>query len=259
MMKDVKEDVQVLVDQMVKPGTVLRVLEAGCGSNSKFRLAPNAHVTGIDISKEQLAKNSLLHEKILGDIQTYPLEASSFDIIFCWDVLEHLRHPEQALKNFARAIRDGGILVLGAPVVSSLKGVITKYTPHWFHVAVYKYWLGNKNAGKAGYPPFPTFLKNSMSPRFIEGFAHESQLTVERLIVYEGEMQINERIKHQSIDLGFRVFGPLLKTLSLGRIEPDVTDFIMVIRKLANAGVTSPPVQQIPGQAPFPELVATAS
>jgi hypothetical protein len=58
-MKDVKEDVQSLVDQMNKPDGVLRVLEAGCGSNSKFKLAPNMHITGIDISTEQLGKNSV--------------------------------------------------------------------------------------------------------------------------------------------------------------------------------------------------------
>jgi SAM-dependent methyltransferase len=255
-MKDVKEEAQSLVDQMAKPDAVLRVLEAGCGSNSKFRLAPNAHITGIDISKEQLEKNSVLHEKILGDIQTYPLEPSSFDIIFCWDVLEHLRHPENALRNFARAIRDGGIVVLGAPVVGSLKGVITKFTPHWFHVAVYRYWLGNENAGKPGYAPFPTFLKNSMSPRSIEDFAHKSHLAVEALVVYEGAMQINERVKHRGVDLGLSVFGPLIKTLSFTRIDPSVTDFVMVLRKPAQAEATAP--QQAPGHAPFLGLSASA-
>ena len=256
-MKDVKEEAQSLVDQMAKPDAVLRVLEAGCGSNSKFKLAPNAHITGIDISKEQLEKNSVLHEKILGDIQTYPLEPSSFDIIFCWDVLEHLRHPENALRNFARAIRDGGIVVLGAPVVGSLKGVITKFTPHWFHVAVYRYWLGNMNAGKPGYAPFPTFLKNSMSPRSIEDFAHKSHLAVEALVVYEGAMQINERVKHRGVDLGLSVFGPLIKTLSFRRIDPSVTDFVMVLRKLAHAEATAPS-QQASGHAPFLGLSARA-
>jgi SAM-dependent methyltransferase len=257
--KDVKEDVQALVDRMTQPDSVLRVLEAGCGSNSKFRLAPHAHITGIDISREQLAKNNLLHEKILGDIQTYPLEASSFDIIFCWDVLEHLEHPENALKYFARAIRDGGMGVLGAPGVGSLIGVISKYTPHWFHIAVYRYWLGYKDAGKAGCPPFRTFLKNSMSPCFIEDFANESQLSVEALVVYEGAMQIKERLKHRSVDLGLSIFGPLIKTLSFRRIDPSVTDFVMVLRKLAKAEVTFPPTHQAPGRGVFPRLWANAS
>jgi len=257
-MKDVKEHAQSLVDQMAKPDAVLEVLEAGCGSNSKFRLAPNAHITGIDISKEQLEKNGILHEKILGDIQTFPLEPSSFDIIFCWDVLEHLPHPENALWNFARAIRDGGIVVIGAPVVGSLKGVVTKFTPHWFHVAVYRYWLGNVNAGKPGYAPFPTFLKNSMSPRSIVGFAHKSHMAVETLVVYEGAMQINERVKHRAVDLGLSVFGPVIKTLSFRKIDPGVTDFVMVLRKLAQAQAASP-TQQVSGHGPFLGLSARAS
>jgi hypothetical protein len=124
---------------------------------------------------------------------------------------------------------------------------------------VYKYWLGNKNAGKAGYPPFPTFLKNSMSPRFIADFAHESQMAVEALVVYEGAMQINERIRHRSVDLGLNIFGPLIKTLTFRRIDPSVTDFVMVLRKLAKAEVTYPPTQQALGQGPFPGLCARAS
>lgn len=225
------DPVQVAVDQMMRQGRTLRVLEAGAGSRSHIRLGPSVQLVGIDICQEQLDNNPELHEKILGDIQTYPLQPSSFDIIFCWDVLEHLEHPDKAMENFLRSIREGGMIVVGAPVVNSIKGMVTKYTPHWFHVWVYRRILGNKNAGKPGHVPFPTFLKYSMSPRSLQRFAQENQLAVEYLELYEEKVQVRVKKKHWIFNLAYTVVGPLLKVATLGYVNPDITDFTMVLRR----------------------------
>jgi SAM-dependent methyltransferase len=232
-MGDVADGVQALVNQMAAEGGVLRVLEAGCGSRSYIQLPPDTYVVGIDVSQEQLDRTTVgLSQKILGDIQTFPLEPASFDIIFCWDVLEHLPHPELALANFSRALAEGGIVVLGAPIVSSLKGMITKYTPHTFHVLVYRHLLGSKNAGRKGYGPFPTFLKYSMSPRAIQRFAHEQHLSVVESVVYVERIQTVLRERYWPIDLAYRVLEPLIRTVTLGRVNPHFTDFIIVLKKL---------------------------
>jgi SAM-dependent methyltransferase len=232
---DLDAPVQSLVDQKMAEGRQIRVLEAGAGSRSHIRVGENAFIVGIDISQEQLDKNTKLDEKILGDLETYPLPPSSFDVIFCWDVVEHLKHPEKALQNFVNTIAPGGLIILGAPVVTSLKGTITKYTPHWFHVAVYRYLLGAKTAGKPGYGPFPTYLRYSIAPTSLERFARQNNLTVEYLVVYEEQMQVKFRRKHRSIDLGYRIVGPILKALSFGRIDPSITDFTIVLRKRENS------------------------
>jgi ubiquinone/menaquinone biosynthesis C-methylase UbiE len=240
------DPVQLLVDQMMREGRTVRVLEAGAGSRSHIRLGSNAQLVGIDICQEQLDNNPELHEKILGDIQTYPLQSASFDIIFCWDVLEHLEHPDKAMQNFLRAIRQGGMIVVGAPVVNSIKGMVTKYTPHWFHVLVYRRILGNKNAGKPGHVPFPTFLKYSMSPRSLQRFAREHQLTVEYFDLYEEKVQIRIKKKHWIFNFAYTVGGPLLKIASFGYINPDITDFTMVLRKPANQTLaTAQPAQMV--------------
>jgi SAM-dependent methyltransferase len=232
-MNDLVDPVQRLVDQMADSGRVLRVLEAGAGSRSHIRLSASAQLVGIDISEEQLAKNSDLHERIVGDIETFPLEPGSFDIIFCWDVLEHLKHPDKALRNFLQALREDGLIVLGAPVVTSLKGIVTKYTPLWFHVMVFRYVVGNKNAGTKGFGPFPTFLRYSMSPRAIHRFAAENQLSVEYSEVYEAMMQVRWKQRFPAIGLGFRILDGFCKIFTLGKIDPNVTDFTIVLRKPA--------------------------
>jgi len=223
--------VQNIVDEMLASGDTVRVLEAGCGSRSFIQFGPKAYLAGIDISREQLQKNTLLQEKILGDIQTFPLSPDSFDIIICWDVLEHLPHPENALGNFLRAVRPGGIIVLGAPVMSSLKGLVTKCTPHWFHVMLYRKVIGNPLAGTPGYGPFKTFLKASMSPRSIRRFATKNQLGIDFFETFEGVMQQNVRQKYRLADIAFRVVSPLVKLLSFGTIDPHATEFVAVLRK----------------------------
>jgi 2-polyprenyl-3-methyl-5-hydroxy-6-metoxy-1,4-benzoquinol methylase len=85
----------VISHQLLSNKKNIRVLEAGCGSASHFNFGQNAYLVGIDISEEQLKSNSVLNEKILGDIQVYNLPVTNFDVIVCWYVLEHLPEPEK--------------------------------------------------------------------------------------------------------------------------------------------------------------------
>lgn len=72
-------------------------------------------VDGVDISQHQLDLNNHLSTKILGDIEEYDLGKSVYDLIICWDVVEHLPNPASALKIFFRAIKPNGIIIVGYP------------------------------------------------------------------------------------------------------------------------------------------------
>lgn len=223
--------VQTLIDQLSEESAhPLQILEAGCGSTCQFRLPTNCHATGIDIAQEQLEKNKTLEVKIQGDIETFPLKPSFYDIIFCWDVLEHLEHPEKALMNFARALRKGGIMVLAAPVVESLKGTITKYSPHTIHVWYYR-WRGSPNAGKPGCHPFPTFLKTAMSPNSIVKFANENGFVPEVNFLYPGQALKNLKDEHKLLNVLYFTVGFFVKLLTFGKITPEISDFVLVLRK----------------------------
>src|SRR5579862_6866063 len=99
MFIDLKETVSDVAGGLLKGRDRLKVLEAGCGSSSHVRLPGTVHAVGIDISAEQLAKNTAVQEKILGDIQQYRLPRGEFDVTVCWMVLEHLSNPGDALLN----------------------------------------------------------------------------------------------------------------------------------------------------------------
>jgi SAM-dependent methyltransferase len=228
----VNREVQAYVDQVCAGCESPRVLEAGSGSRSHMQLPPRATLVGMDISQAELDRHSALDEAILGDIQTYPLKPESFDLIVCWDVLEHVSRPVDAMENFARALRPGGMVVIGSPVVHSLKGFVTKFTPLWFHAWVFQYLVhGGKRNQDWQSGPFRTFLRSSMSPDALRRFAQDQELQVEHLHIYQAPIQQRLRARHFAIDLAFRIGAPLLKLASFGRIDPDVTDFVMVLKK----------------------------
>jgi SAM-dependent methyltransferase len=141
----------------------LDVLDAGCGAHFPFRLERPAHITGIDISPESMNRSNNLDKYIVGDIQNYQFN-SNFDLIACINVLEHAPDPKSAIDNLASAARPRGIVVLGFPNPLSLKGLITKFTPHSFHIFFLKRIFGYSKAGQKGHPPFPTYLRFSLAP-----------------------------------------------------------------------------------------------
>jgi SAM-dependent methyltransferase len=169
----------------LSPPAAQKVLDAGCGRYAAMvELPDDCHLVGIDISADGLDANPDLDERIVGDLETYPLPAETFDLVVCWDVLEHLRRPQLALVNLTRSLKPGGRLVIGIPNVLTPKALVTKFTPHHFHVLVYKRVLHFPNAGRPGHGPFPTFLRWSLRPSALETFAAENGLDVDEIQRY---------------------------------------------------------------------------
>jgi 2-polyprenyl-3-methyl-5-hydroxy-6-metoxy-1,4-benzoquinol methylase len=221
---------QSLVDKLLSDRRNVKILEAGCGSGSYsyISLPKNTinYIVGIDISEEQLQKNPVVNEKILGDIETYQFAPSQFDLIICWWVLEHLPHPEKALNNFLTSLKEGGIIVLAVPNVFSIKGLITKYTPFWFHKWLYRSFFGVK-----GFKHFQAFMKFSISPISLRRFAAKNGLSVEYSCLYTPPEtgEIIEKIKF--INTGWWLTRQACKTLSFGRLDVGLTEYIILLKK----------------------------
>lgn len=230
---------QSLVGELTPPDRPLRVLEAGCGSLPlTLDFGESAHLVGIDISEEQLARNNVVSEKILGDLQVHDFAPESFDMVFCWDVLEHLPRPELALDNFRRAIRPGGLIVLKLPNVLSGKGLVTKFTPHGFHVWVYRRILRYPNAGKPGFTPFPTFLRWSIAPHRLVDFAERHGLRVDYLATYEADRQTALRDRLRLRGRPWELLRAVAGGATRGRLDLEGTEVVLALRKPAGAGTT---------------------
>jgi SAM-dependent methyltransferase len=94
-----------------------RVLDLGCGSGGSidfFKLhAPEAKWVGLDIedSPEVRSRCRTDGEFHIFDGVHIPFENSSFDLVYCKQVLEHVKSPEILLKEVQRVLRPGGHLV----------------------------------------------------------------------------------------------------------------------------------------------------
>jgi ubiquinone/menaquinone biosynthesis C-methylase UbiE len=100
------------------------VLEAGCGVGGQTvtlaKNSPGAHFTSVDISAASLetAKarvkdhgyGNVLFQQ--GDIYRLPFPEQSFDHVFVCFVLEHLKHPGQALAHLGAKLKPGGTLTV---------------------------------------------------------------------------------------------------------------------------------------------------
>lgn len=214
-------------------GKSVRIYEAGGGSLSILPLSSlnNPSIAVVDIDETQLQNNSYADTKILGDIQTYAFPPSSFDLIVCYNVIEHLPSVDQAIRQFHRALAPGGLLFIGAPNPESLFGLVTKYSPHWFHVWFYRAILRYKNAGKPGQLPFRTFYHPIVSPSALEKFCKEVGFEPIYFNLYIGSNYTTLRKTRPVV--GWLVSAGLgvMNALTLGRLKLAHGDYHAVFRK----------------------------
>ena len=98
------------------------VLDAGCGpGHTALAFAPHvAEVIGVDLTEAMLeqgrrlaAERSLTNVTFqVGDVERLAFPDASFDIVTSRYSAHHYPHPEAALREFARVLRPGGVLLL---------------------------------------------------------------------------------------------------------------------------------------------------
>lgn len=103
-----------------------RVLNAGCGAGSLTLklLSKGCEVTSLDTSEgfiDELAdrvRESHPDRRapvVVGDLGAMPFGDAEFDAVTCGEVLEHLDDDRLAVREIARVLRPGGVLVASVP------------------------------------------------------------------------------------------------------------------------------------------------
>jgi SAM-dependent methyltransferase len=101
-----------------RPGTALRILDAGCGSGRNMvDLARRGTVTGVELSPPSVekARERGCGEVIEGSVLEMPFAEASFDLAVSLDVIEHLEDDLGALRELRRVVAPGGALLLTVP------------------------------------------------------------------------------------------------------------------------------------------------
>jgi SAM-dependent methyltransferase len=208
-----------------------QVLEAGGGSDCHLPLPQAAEITTLDISREQLDRNTYAREKLHGDLQTFDFDSRSFDLIICWDVLEHLAAPDAAVARLARALKPGGRLLIKGPLPNTVKGLVTRFTPHALHVQFYKRFLGSADAGKPGHAPFQAHLAAGSHPRGIAEVLARNAVTVDAIQGFDSMHVAAIAARSRLVFAGYRCSEAILSALTLGRYAQGMTDFFLVAHK----------------------------
>ena len=99
-----------------------RVLDAGCGAGYGAELlnqAGAASVVGVDISEAALSlARSAVTDGVtceLGDVTALSQPDDSFDLVVCFEVIEHVEDPSRVLDELRRVLRPDGLLLLSSP------------------------------------------------------------------------------------------------------------------------------------------------
>lgn len=103
-----------------------RVLDVGCGSGGMLAEIDGPLGFGIDLSPValELARGRGLPRLLRGDCARLPFADGAFDAVLLLDVIYHAAVSDDAgvLRECARVLRPGGVLILHAPAFDSLAG-----------------------------------------------------------------------------------------------------------------------------------------
>jgi ubiquinone/menaquinone biosynthesis C-methylase UbiE len=151
------------------------VLDVACGTGyglEMYAAAGAAAVTGVDVDPEavELVKKRYgkLASVLQGDLRKLPLEDDSFDLVTCFETIEHVEGAAEGIAELRRVLKADGILVISSPnpdvYVGHNEHHVHEFRPaelaeavgeHFAHTALYEQraWLGSSidaTAAKAG-------------------------------------------------------------------------------------------------------------
>jgi ubiquinone/menaquinone biosynthesis C-methylase UbiE len=114
-----------------------RVLDLGCGAGDSvdlFRsLEPQVRWTGADIerSPEVAERTRADADFVTFDGVQLPFADASFDLVYCKQVLEHVRRPQPLLADVARVLRPDGWLAGSTSHLEAFhSNSVWNYTPY---------------------------------------------------------------------------------------------------------------------------------
>ena len=91
-----------------------RVLDIGCGLDTVLDFLPSARGFTLDSLMHVLAPFELREEAhhASGAMEMLPYADGAFDRVFLMNVLDHVFGPHEGIREIARVVRPGGVLVL---------------------------------------------------------------------------------------------------------------------------------------------------
>ena len=136
------------INALVGPDT--DVLDVGCGRGAYFEVdgeSPHRislrnlkgrarHVLGIDVDTAGEGNACLDEFRMIEDVDRWPVEDASVDVLMSDFVMEHVDDPAAFLSEAARVVRPGGAICLRTPNRWSYIAIAASIIPNRAHGAV---------------------------------------------------------------------------------------------------------------------------
>ncbi len=105
------------IKSRIKVDSSDKVLDVAGGNGALLQYLGIQKADVLDISDSGLQEASQLGFKpIKGDIQShFPVPSESYDKVFCFEVLEHLNHPNKTLAEINHVLKPGGVIYVAQP------------------------------------------------------------------------------------------------------------------------------------------------
>jgi ubiquinone/menaquinone biosynthesis C-methylase UbiE len=167
------------IQGLLKPDMVILDLGAGAGIVTQMNFKGIVRkVCGVDLDPRVIS-NPMLDEGRIADAGGIPYPASSFDLVFADNVIEHIEDPKAVFSEVYRVLKPGGYFLFKTPNSTHYMPLIARLTPHILHQFV------NSLRGRESADTFPTrYLCNTS--RHVRNFAAVSGFTVEQIQLVEG-------------------------------------------------------------------------
>jgi SAM-dependent methyltransferase len=198
-------------------------MEAG----TLFGVRSPAYVVGVETVQAEKSPRRDADEYRTVDLERVELESAEYDLVLCCNVLEHTRRPLATLPSFHQGLKAGGLMVIMVPNVVSLKGLVTRLTPHSVHR-----WYFRRIVGRSpDLAPAPGLHSLSLRPRSLRRHVSEGGWHIEYWRIYEGGMQKSLRYRLGVVGWRWRLVVVLTRVLSLGLVTAEGTGVIAVLSK----------------------------
>jgi ubiquinone/menaquinone biosynthesis C-methylase UbiE len=129
-----------------------KILDVGCHGGKLTseiqKKLPKAQIDGIDISKQAISFAKQKYKKIhfkVGRAEKLPYKANSFNLVTCFEVLEHVPNPEIVISEISRVLKKRGQTIILVPSENLLFQMIWYFWTHlgpgrvWHHTHVQKF------------------------------------------------------------------------------------------------------------------------
>jgi len=180
----------------VNVGERSRILDIGTGKGVYIYLIsrryPHVNFVGIDINEKNIAQaKDIIQEEnvelVVMNAERLMFKDDTFDVALMIEVLEHIPHPEKAIKEVYRVLKPGGKLIITAP------NKLFPFETHGFRVGSKCY--GTKGLGFPFLPYLPEMLRKHVANARVYTPWH-----LKRMLVKEGFSITNIKFLSPSLD-----------------------------------------------------------